>query len=263
MDRESASPFGTKRDYNDPPIDHFLLPCTKRRKQYHGDSSSPSLSLSPFVQQQPMLCAPEHCSASKMQPHQSPVFDGVLPQAMLPDSITPSSNVAWWNQKPRPIINAPNTNLFEASICVVCQKPLQRMTGVDIPTKLRGSEVESHNNVMPPNSILAYFEPIDRNQNHLTPTILTKPAPIYPQATTSITTPIQPCVASCSFCERVACQDCSVKCAVCGDVFCYFCSTTDYKCGGTTLRIVCLDCQRQTNHSSKQKPDSTDVMLIE
>eukprot|EP00980_Cylindrotheca_fusiformis_P014790 scaffold4026_cov117-Cylindrotheca_fusiformis.AAC.25 len=81
-------------------------------------------------------------------------------------------------------------------------------------------------NVMPNNSLLAYFScktpAASRNL----------PPPSLPQSPQSKT--------SCTFCERSTCKQCLGKCEECMKPFCTFCLKNDY--WGAFARVVCLDC---------------------
>ena len=135
-------------------------------------------------------------------------------------------NVEWWKQS---IQNKPITPTLDENdlVCCVCES---------VFTPKENPEDNSGRNVMPTNSLLAYFSCKPSVKTFHSPLVVPSKAP------------------ACTFCERAACTQCLRQCEECQQPFCTFCSTKDYY--GAFARTVCLDCDRQEAPEDDMRLDS-------
>lgn len=131
--------------------------------------------------------------------------------------------VEWWKQSQQKKTMAPMLDESDL-VCFVCES-------VYTPKALQ----EDSRNVMPTNSLLAYFSCKSTRKSNA-------PQPKAPKAP------------ACTFCERAACTKCMRQCEECRQPFCTFCSTNDYY--GAYTRTVCLDCNRQETSGDGMRLDS-------
>lgn len=191
--QRDESPFSSHvvpSQSDDHAMDIVRSPAAKRVRLCHDD-----LTLSPCV----VSVTPEHDAAaimdtSKTSPKKAPV--------------------PWWkNVKKKSLIRMRDDKDL---ICFVCES-------VFTPR-----EQEESRDVMPSNSLLAYF-PVKATSK--------KTSVPKPQCTTWQND------ASCTFCEREACHQCLRQCEECNNSFCTFCTKNDYY--GSYTRTVCVDCHQE------------------